>query len=85
VTSWNAINDELRAARGVSIGGVKREPEQPPAAGRLGAGRAGVMPSTRRRTASGQVNEVIRAAAEERGHRNRAYELPVSALFGRRR
>jgi hypothetical protein len=83
VASWPQINDELRAAGGIVLGGGKREPE-PPAAGRLGAGRASVMPSTRRRTASGEVNEVIRTALEERSHRNRSFEIPARELFGRR-
>jgi hypothetical protein len=83
VGSWDAIGDELRLVRGVSVGGSKRAPEQP-AVGRLGAGVAGIY-GVRRRGAAGDVNAVIRQAIEERHSRNRSYELPAGALFSGRR
>ena len=70
--------------RGVTVGGTECEPERP-AEGVLGAGRAGVLPSTRR-GAGIDVNATLRAAWEQRHHRHRTYELPAGALFsGRRR
>jgi hypothetical protein len=39
----------------------------------------------RRSDAPNEVNLILRQAARERGHRNRSFDLPADALFGRRR
>ena len=81
MSSWPGLGDELRAARGTSLGGARREPEA--TVGRLGAGRAGVTPG-RMRPAS--MSDQIRAAWEEqRGLRGGEHMIPAFELFGRRR